>query len=85
MNPFQNVSDAEIEAAFQNTNFGDDSPAFRRRLLAQGVLKKLVPYHSGHTLTQILIGLGLITPKLRITAKGRKFLFAEFYQEKFSG
>lgn len=85
MNSFQNVSDEEIEAVFQNTNFGDDSPTFRRRLLAQGVLKKLVPYHSGWTLTTILIELGLITAKHNITAKGRKFLFAEFYQEKFSG
>lgn len=80
-----NVSDEEIEAAFQNTNFGDDSPAFRRKLVEQGVLKKLVPYHSGYTLTCILRELGLTTVKGTITAKGRKFLYAAFQQGKFSG
>lgn len=90
MNPFQNISDEEISVAFENTNFGDDSPEFRRKLLAQGVLKKLVPDHSGHTLTTIMKELGLIAihgkrEEVYVTALGKKFLFAEFYQEKFSG
>lgn len=80
-----NVSDEEIEAAFQNTNFGEDTPAFRRRLLEQGCLKRLVPYHSGWTLTCILVQLGLMTKKGNLTSKGRKFMYAAFQQEKHSG
>lgn len=80
-----NVSDEEIEVAFQNTNFGDDSPAFRRKLLEQGVLKRLVPYHSGWTLTCILHELGLMTKLGNITSKGRKFLYAAFQESKHSG
>ncbi len=77
-----NLTDAQIEEAFQNTNFGHTN---YRQLLEQGVLKKVVGYHSGYTLTQILIKLHLITEKLNLTTEGRDFLFNAFYQEKHSG
>jgi hypothetical protein len=68
-NDKQIVTDAEIEAAFKNTDFGVSD---HRRLLECSVLKKLVGYHCGHTITTIMIGLGLIG-KAGVTKKGKQF------------
>lgn len=46
-----NVSDAEMNVAFANTNFGN---ADHRVLLAKSVLKRLVNHHCGHTITMIM-------------------------------
>lgn len=86
----QYISDEEIATVFQNTNFGDDTPAFRRKLLAQGVLKHLVPFRSGHTLTCIMKELGLIAvhgkrEEVYVTALGKKFLYSQYYNEGFDG
>lgn len=95
----QYISDEEIGTVFQNTNFvdgtgtkhfGGGTPEFRRKLLAQGVLKHLVPFRSGHTLTCIMKELGLIAmhgkrEDVYVTALGRKFLYAEYYNEGFDG
>lgn len=78
-----NVSDEEIIEAFHNTNFGMDGVVFWRKLLEQGCLKRLVPYHSGWTLTCILRNLGLTTEKDTLTVKGKKFLYAAFQKDKF--
>lgn len=51
------VSDEELHAAFKNTNFGVKD---HRSLLNTSVLKKLVGYHCGHTITCIMQKLGLI-------------------------
>ncbi len=77
-----NISDNEIAVAFTNTNFGTTQ---HRKLLEQGVLKKLVGFHSGHTLTQIMLKLGLIAPSLRVTLKGKAFLYQAFEDTRNSG
>lgn len=77
-----NISDAEIHAAFENTNFGG---ADKRKLLEQGVLKRLTGYHCGHTLTMIMRGLGLTTQKDTVTKKGKEFCMTAFYETKHSG
>ena len=61
------VSDAEIEAAFKGTNFGHTN---YRNLLEVSVLKKLVRYHCGHTITTIMTELGLIGKNGDPTKKG---------------
>ncbi len=71
-----NISDAEIDAVFENTNFGGVN---RRKLLEQGVLKRLTGYHSGHTLTMIMRKLGLTTEKDNVTKKGKEFCMGAFY------
>jgi len=76
------ITDEQIAAAFAGTNFGN---ADHRKLLEQGVLKRWAGYYSGHTLTMILQTLGLTTAKGAVTAKGRQFAFAAFYQERHSG
>lgn len=76
-----NISDDEIEKAFAGANFGDRD---HRKLLEQGVLKKLGGYRSGATLTGIMIDLGLIS-KINVLKKGRMFLMDSFYDCKNTG
>lgn len=51
------VTDEEIAEAFRFTNFGHNK---HRELLNASVLKKLVGYHCGHTITTIMRELKLI-------------------------
>ncbi|MDD0817176.1 hypothetical protein PSQ39_21255 [Curvibacter sp. HBC28] len=61
------VSDAEIEQAFRGTNFGS---ADHRKLLNVSVLKALVGYHCGHTITTIMQDLKLIGKTCKPTKRG---------------
>ncbi len=61
------ISDKEIRDAFEGTNFGE--PDYRN-LLNRSVLKKLVNYHCGHTITCIMQELGLIGKTGKVTKKG---------------
>lgn len=80
---FGEVSDSEIEAVFEGTNFG--AVRSYRKLLEQGVLKNAASYRSGHTLFCIMVELGLMTKKDRVTKKGFRFLFLAFKDSKNSG
>ena len=68
------MTDADIEHAFRGTNFGRDD---HRHLLALSVLKKALKYHCGHTITQIMVEMGLTTEKGRVTEKGRLFCYEQ--------
>lgn len=61
------VTDAEIETAFDGTNFGHTN---HREILNSSVLKKLVGYHCGHTITEIMRKLGLIGKTGKPTKRG---------------
>ena len=61
------VTDEEITAAFKGTNFGHTE---YRKLLNASVLKKLVGYHCGHTITTIMKELGLIGKTEKPTKRG---------------
>jgi hypothetical protein len=65
------LTDAEIEAAFVNTNFGHTQ---YRDLLAASVFKKLVGYHCGHTITVIMQELHLIGKTGIVTKRGKRFV-----------
>lgn len=74
------VSDEQMLASFENTNFGHTD---FRGLLARGSIKALAGWHQGHTLTCILDELKLIswnrqTDKIKITAKGRHYIWLAF-------
>ncbi|MDE1528168.1 hypothetical protein PVE90_00430 [Pseudomonas carnis] len=74
------VSAEQMQAAFQGTNFGHSD---FRGLLAQGCIKALAGWHQGHTLTTILDELRLIgwnkqTGKIKVTAKGRHYIWLAF-------
>ena len=66
------VTDADIARAFEGTNFGRSD---HKHLLALSVLKKALRYHCGHTITQIMVRMGLTTEKGRVTPKGRFFCY----------
>lgn len=74
------VTEEQMQGAFQGTNFGHDD---YRGLLAQGCIKALASWHQGHTLTNILQELRLIswnkqTGKIKVTAKGRHYIWLAF-------
>lgn len=74
------VSDDQMQASFSGTNFGHTD---FRGLLAQGCIKALAGWHQGHTLTVILDELRLIswnrqTDKIKVTAKGRHYIWLAF-------
>lgn len=71
------ISDEEIEKAFQNTNFGSTN---HRKLLEVSVLKRLVDYHCGWTITEIMKELNLIGKTEKVTKKGKEFV-REAYHE----
>ena len=73
-----NVSAFDIEESFRGTNFGS---ADHRTTLEQGVLQIACGYATGGTLFSIMINLGLVTRKSRVTKKGRAFMFAAFHQD----
>jgi len=61
------VTDAEIATAFDGTNFGHTR---HRELLQASVLKRLVGYHCGHTITEIMRRMGLIGKTNKPTKRG---------------
>lgn len=67
------LTDDVIEKSFEGTNFGRTD---YREFLGYSVLKKACGWHCGHTITTIMIEMGLITPKHRhhLTKLGRMFL-----------
>lgn len=74
------VTDEQMHSSFENTNFGH---ADYRGLLAQGCIKAQTGWHQGHTLTTILAELRLIswnkqTSKIKVTAKGRHYIWLAF-------
>lgn len=74
MKTVADVTDAEIEAAFRGTDFG---VANLRNLLALSVMKKALRYYCGHTITEIMVRMGLTTAKGRVTNRGRSFCHDE--------
>ena len=67
------ISEAELQMVFAGTNFGTTE---HRYLLHQAVLKKACGYHCGHTITAIMLELGVISKKepLLPTRKGRDLM-----------
>ena len=76
MKPLTIVTDTEIAEAFKGTDFGK-SNANPRRLLALSVLKKALKYHCGHTITEIMVTMGLTTRSGAVTERGRHFCYVE--------
>lgn len=66
-----NLTDDVIKQAFFNTNFGRTD---YRKMLEQAVLKKLVGYNCGHTISVIMRELGLVGYTFKPTKRGREFV-----------
>lgn len=67
----KSVTDEEIAEAFLNTNFGITD---YRAILKSAMLKKLVGYHCGHTITNIMEKLGLIGKSGKPIKRGIQFI-----------
>jgi hypothetical protein len=76
------VTDEEITKAFEGTNFGRTD---FRQLLNTSVLKKLVGYHCGHTITVIMKELGLIGRTEKPTKKGIELVREAFATQMMGG
>lgn len=79
MNATEIISQEEIEAIFEGTNFGP-SPNYSN-ILANGCLKVLNGYASGHTLTCIMRDLGLTVEQYGntyLTVIGKEFTYWSF-------
>lgn len=66
------VSDADLDTAWGNANFGGMS---KREVLRLGTLKCLAGWHQGHTSMTICTELGLIDKKYQVTAKGKAYIW----------
>ena len=69
------IPEAELAAAFENTNFGTDD---LRRLLHTAVLKKAARYHCGHTITCIMRDPRLIGKNGELLKRGIELLRAAY-------
>ena len=76
------VSAAELRTAFLGTDFGG---ADHRKLIEIGVLKTACGYGSGHTLTQIMIGLKLIGSNATVLKRGRDLMRAAYHELMLNG
>lgn len=77
------ITDAQIDAAFDGTNFGTRIKSNRRRHLALWALKIGIGWYCGHTAAAIMLDLGLVSDSLsggrrQITDKGGLFCFDFF-------
>lgn len=70
------VSDEALAKAFAGTDFGGHD---HRDLLHVAVLKKACGYHCGHTITSIMLELGLIGSTGLPTAQGRRLISLAFH------
>lgn len=61
------VTDEEIVEQFHGKNFGHNK---HRELLNASVLKRLVGYHCGHTITEIMRAMGLVDQEGTPTQRG---------------
>ena len=73
------VTEAEIDAAYGNANFGDMS---KIDVVRFGVLKRACGYHQGYTSRQISIDLGLIDGKTKQLTDRGKFCLWEWFNER---
>ena len=70
------LDQAEIDKAFEGTNFGNGFTNKER--VYGGLLKAACEYYNGYTMHCILKELGLINEKGDTTAKGRSLLYDYF-------
>lgn len=69
------ITDEYIATHFEGTNYGHTN---YRDIVGKGCLNVMAGYHNGYTTQCILIKMGLTTEKLRLTKRGREFLFWHF-------
>lgn len=69
------ITDEQLNNAWGNADFGDLP---KRKVLANALLKYASGYSTGKTISCIADELGLITKSGKLSALGKKYLFAAF-------
>ncbi|HCT7641276.1 TPA: hypothetical protein OT834_002054 [Morganella morganii] len=76
------ITDEYIAWHFEGTNYGHTN---YRDIVGKGCLNAMAGYHNGYTTQCMLIDMGLTTEKLRLTKRGREFLFWHFNYQQVNG
>lgn len=76
------ISDAEIAESFNGTNFGTNA---HRELLHVAILKKACGYHCGHTITMIMLEMGLISADGKVLKRGQKLMRKAYHNVMIGG
>lgn len=75
---FKPVSMEEVEAVWGNANFGPELNERKMDVIKGALLKWASEFSTGYTAFMLLVDLGLMTEKKRLTARGRRQLW-EFF------
>lgn len=78
MKNFKPITLEEIEDIWGNANFGADLNERKMDVVKGALLKWASNYTTGHTVFRILVDLGLITEKKRLTVRGKRQLWVFF-------
>ena len=84
MDKFNPVTLEEIEKVWGNANFGPELNIDKMEIVKGSLLKWASEYSTGYTAYKILVDLGLMTEKKRITWRGRQQLWEFFGKDCFS-
>ena len=75
---FTPITLADVENVWGNANFGAYSNDRKMNVVGSALLKWACGFSTGYTAFSILVDLGLITKKKRLTVRGKRQLW-EFY------
>ena len=78
MKNFEPITIDEIEKVWGNANFGPDFNKRKMDIVKDSLLKYASNFSTGYTAFQILVELGLMTERKRLTVRGRRQLW-EFF------
>lgn len=84
MRNFKPVTIVEINKVWGNANFGTYMNNRKVAIVKDALLKWASDYSTGYTAFRILVDLGLMTEKRRLTARGRRQLWV-FFGDNCSG
>jgi len=77
---FKPVTIEEVEAVWGNANFGPNLNNNKMNVIKGALLKWASEFSTGYTAWRLLVDLGLMTEKKRITWRGRRQLW-EFFSK----
>lgn len=69
------ISDEQLDKVFAYANFGNTT---KRDVVKYALMKVACSYHNGYTSQQIINELGLCTSDLKLTKKGKEYLYEAF-------
>jgi len=79
LNKQRMITRREIENVWGNANFGENTDKIA--VIKDTLLKRASGYHSGFTAMRIVRALGLITPKDKLSVRGRYCLYHLFEED----